>query len=609
MGRVKLAIKKIGSSSGRQSTYGKRKNGLFKKASELSILCDIDIVLLMFSPTGRPTLYTGESSALFRAKVLCSDGLNGTRHLCPCGDFCFCYNYCYFCCYHLRLEAFLVPLFFSTLEEIIGKFSQLTPQERAKRKLESLEALKRTYRKLDHDLNIQEFLDPCYQSVEDMTAEAIFLRTQLSELQKRLSYWTSIDKIDSVETLEQLEISLLTSLNQIHTDKVNHTVQQEMEIQSANKFQDRMHLPFSLALEEQLQHFSWIPTDHSQHMVLSKDPSLLPQRMIGYLPSFKAINSENMFALQSFNVCCQPFLLPGLSRESECSAVTSFGSYSGFFGPSEKVGITEIGEEHEFVNELSRTESFSLQQRKQHKQAQEQQHQYPSYDFGLQCDQIFPYPELINAEENTCEYDIDGRYEVPHSAHDDSGHSIWDSASGTCTAATFDEHLYPLASFSSVQYCLISGACFVILQLLTPSMLGVALLVTLRTTHVRKALDHMKGLSSEVLDSLFEGERRLQLYAASVEEDPPSTAEKDKQVDNIVVWGTTVAKMLCNKGEAGRRVNWCSVVSTTKVGSEDTQLEVKCQCQTLRDTATFLGYLHDRPRGVYMFGNCKYLDM
>ncbi|KAM7487448.1 hypothetical protein LguiB_024932 [Lonicera macranthoides] len=265
-----------------------------------------------------------------------------------------------------------------------------------------------------------------------MTAEAIFLQTQLSELQKRLSYWTSIDKIDSVETLEQLEISLLTSLNQIHTDKVNHTVQQEMEIQSANKFQDRMHLPFSLALEEQLQHFSWIPTDHSQHMVLSKDPSLLPQRMIGYLPSFKAINSENMFALQ---------------RESECSAVTSFGSYSGFFGPSEKVGITEIGEEHEFVNELSRTESFSLQQRKQHKQAQEQQHQYPSYDFGLQCDQIFPYPELINAEENTCEYDIDGRYEVPHSAHDDSGHSIWDSASGTCTAATFDEHLYPLDTF------------------------------------------------------------------------------------------------------------------------------------------------------------------
>lgn len=61
MGRVKLAIKKIGSSSGCQSTYGKRKNGLFKKASELSILCDIDIVLLMFSPTGRPTLYTRES--------------------------------------------------------------------------------------------------------------------------------------------------------------------------------------------------------------------------------------------------------------------------------------------------------------------------------------------------------------------------------------------------------------------------------------------------------------------------------------------------------------------------------------------------------------------
>lgn len=171
----------------------------------------------------------------------------------------------------------------------------------------------------------------------------------------------------------------------------------------------------------------------------------------------------------SSNVCCRPFLLTGLSRESECSAVSSFGSYSGFFGSSEKVDITKIGEEHEFVNELSRTGSFSLQQREQHKQqVQEQQHHYPSYDFGLLCDQMFPYPELINAEENTCEYDVDGRYEVPpHSVHDDSSHSIWDSASGTCTA-TFDEHLYPLASFSSVQYCFISGACFVILQLLFP---------------------------------------------------------------------------------------------------------------------------------------------
>ena len=60
MGRVKLKIKKLESTGSRQVTFSKRKNGIMKKAKELAILCDIDIVLLMFSPTGKPTLYQGE---------------------------------------------------------------------------------------------------------------------------------------------------------------------------------------------------------------------------------------------------------------------------------------------------------------------------------------------------------------------------------------------------------------------------------------------------------------------------------------------------------------------------------------------------------------------
>ena len=45
--------------NGRQATYAKRKSGIMKKANELSILCDIDIVLLTFSPTGKPSLCNG----------------------------------------------------------------------------------------------------------------------------------------------------------------------------------------------------------------------------------------------------------------------------------------------------------------------------------------------------------------------------------------------------------------------------------------------------------------------------------------------------------------------------------------------------------------------
>uniref|UniRef100_A0A0D9WNF7 MADS-box domain-containing protein n=1 Tax=Leersia perrieri TaxID=77586 RepID=A0A0D9WNF7_9ORYZ len=59
MGRVKLQIKRIENSTNRQVTFSKRRNGLIKKAYELSVLCDIDIALLMFSPSGRLSHFSG----------------------------------------------------------------------------------------------------------------------------------------------------------------------------------------------------------------------------------------------------------------------------------------------------------------------------------------------------------------------------------------------------------------------------------------------------------------------------------------------------------------------------------------------------------------------
>ncbi|GFZ03581.1 AGAMOUS-like 65 [Actinidia rufa] len=119
MGRVKLKIKRLESTSNRQVTYSKRRNGILKKAKELSILCDIDIILLMFSPTGKPTLFLGERS---------------------------------------------------NIEEVIAKFVQLTPQERAK------------------------------------------------------SCWSNADKIDNIEHLRQLEDSLRESLNRIQMEKLRTNV-------------------------------------------------------------------------------------------------------------------------------------------------------------------------------------------------------------------------------------------------------------------------------------------------------------------------------------------------------------------------------------------------
>lgn len=61
MGRVKLKIQRLDSSANRLTTYSKRKNGLVKKAEEISVLCDIDIAVLMFSPTGKPVFWKADN--------------------------------------------------------------------------------------------------------------------------------------------------------------------------------------------------------------------------------------------------------------------------------------------------------------------------------------------------------------------------------------------------------------------------------------------------------------------------------------------------------------------------------------------------------------------
>ncbi|KAL1094475.1 hypothetical protein V6Z11_D06G095700 [Gossypium hirsutum] len=61
MGRRKLKIQRLEDMKARQAKYSKRKKGILKKAKELSILCDVEIVLLLSSPSGKPTLFVGQN--------------------------------------------------------------------------------------------------------------------------------------------------------------------------------------------------------------------------------------------------------------------------------------------------------------------------------------------------------------------------------------------------------------------------------------------------------------------------------------------------------------------------------------------------------------------
>lgn len=347
MGRVKLKIKKLENTNGRQATYAKRKHGIMKKANELSILCDIDIILLMFSPTGKPSLCSGKRS----------------------------------------------------IEEVIAKFAQLTPQERAKRKLESLEALKKTFKKLDHDVNIQEFLGTSSQTIEELSNQASLFQTQLSEIHKRLSYWTNPDKIDSVEHLGQMENSLRDSLNRIQTHKEN-LQKQLISLECSSQFQNGMHLPFRVGAEQQLQPLSWIPNNDGQQIVLPDDPSLLPH------------------------------------RDMECSTSSSFGSYSGYFGMGRNSEISNSGQETAMVNELSRTAPMRLP-------LGGGQFPYVPYNLNVLNDTKFQPQAEMNPQENTVDYHVNGNFEVPRHAYETTHQSSWASTSAPYAVSILDEPLYP----------------------------------------------------------------------------------------------------------------------------------------------------------------------
>ncbi|XP_042024150.1 agamous-like MADS-box protein AGL27 [Salvia splendens] len=62
MGRRKLEIKRIEDKSSRQVTFSKRRNGLFKKAKELSVLCDLDIGVIIYSCRGKPYHFCSTNS-------------------------------------------------------------------------------------------------------------------------------------------------------------------------------------------------------------------------------------------------------------------------------------------------------------------------------------------------------------------------------------------------------------------------------------------------------------------------------------------------------------------------------------------------------------------
>ncbi|KAK4602909.1 hypothetical protein RGQ29_011764 [Quercus rubra] len=70
MGRGRVQLKRIQNKISRQVTFSKRRSGLLRKAHEISVLCDAEVALIVFSTKGKLFEYSSDSSILLTQYML-----------------------------------------------------------------------------------------------------------------------------------------------------------------------------------------------------------------------------------------------------------------------------------------------------------------------------------------------------------------------------------------------------------------------------------------------------------------------------------------------------------------------------------------------------------
>ncbi|XP_077230844.1 agamous-like MADS-box protein AGL30 [Tasmannia lanceolata] len=170
MGRLKLKIERLESYKARQTAYTKRKIGFTKKASELSVLCDVDVALVMFSPTGKPTTFVGKNS---------------------------------------------------DLTEVIERFSNVSIQERNKRKFEMIEGLAKTFEKVGHNVDVKMLMCEWQQRTEEVQDQKKILEERIQKRDEKLSPWANQGDIDDADQLTIMEDSIVDSLKRLRRRKGN----------------------------------------------------------------------------------------------------------------------------------------------------------------------------------------------------------------------------------------------------------------------------------------------------------------------------------------------------------------------------------------------------
>ncbi|KAH9732247.1 MADS-box protein SOC1 [Citrus sinensis] len=65
-------MRRIENATSRQVTFSKRRNGLLKKAFELSVLCDAEVAVIIFSPRGKLSEFASSRKLLGEGLASCT---------------------------------------------------------------------------------------------------------------------------------------------------------------------------------------------------------------------------------------------------------------------------------------------------------------------------------------------------------------------------------------------------------------------------------------------------------------------------------------------------------------------------------------------------------
>ncbi|XWS72375.1 hypothetical protein CRYUN_Cryun02cG0034800 [Craigia yunnanensis] len=168
MGRRKLKIQRLESMKARQAKYSKRKTGLVKKAKELAILCDVDLALLLLSPTEKPTLFVGQDK---------------------------------------------------DLSSVVERLSKLPLEEREERREYTMKLLKKIYANSDSEFDPRNSSLDSSNSLKLHEDQLKELKEKLAEKSRILRDWKNPNNVEDLSQIIIMEEHLIASLNRLRNNK------------------------------------------------------------------------------------------------------------------------------------------------------------------------------------------------------------------------------------------------------------------------------------------------------------------------------------------------------------------------------------------------------